>query len=193
MGHTTGESFVNVELSTHTKSELDPADLLSVLSEMKQGLVINTGLTGTGKSFSQIQFLKHLNETQELRIFTVEDPIEYVYTPVKSKIEQYEVGKDVASFAKGSNILANSYPDVLQISEMRDSETTAVAIEAALEMLIVTSLHVAAAEDAYERIIDNLPVDEVDYLSDDLAILPIVIVHHENRKIAKILKYCPRF
>lgn len=188
----TDSSFANVEFSPYTTSELDPADLLAVLSEMKSGMVVYSGSTGSGKSYSQMQFLNHLNENQELRIFTVEDPIEHVYTPVKSQIEQYEVGSDVASFAKGANILANAHPDVLQISEMRDSETTAVAIEAALEMLVVTSLHGSSPEGVYERIIENMPIDEVEDLIDDLAALQVVIVHHENRKIAKILKMDPR-
>jgi twitching motility protein PilT len=188
----TDNSFANLELSTHTITEIDPADLLTVLSTMKEGMVIYSGLTGTGKSYSQVQFLNHLNETQHLRIFTVEDPIEYVYTPVKSQIEQYEVGSDVPDFAKGANILANAHPDVLQISEIRDSETAAVAVEAALEMLIVTSLHASGAEDVYQRIVDSLPLDEVEDLLDDLAVLPIVVIHHENRKITKVLKLDPR-
>lgn len=183
---------MDVELSAHMKKKIDSSDLLNILSKMKIGIIVYSGTTGSGKSHSQMQFLNHLNETQKLRIFTLEDPIEYLYTPKKSKVEQYEVGSDVPSFPKGANILANAHPDVLQISEIRDSETLAVAIEAASEMLIVAAIYASAAEDVYQRIIDNLPLDEVEDLLDDLADLPIVIVHHEGRQISEIIRLDPR-
>lgn len=192
MGNVTDNSSLDDDFHLHTVTDIDPKDLMEVLSKMKSGIVVYSGFTGSGKSYSQMQFLNHLNETQALRIFTIEDPIEHVYTNKNSNFYQYEVYRDIADFPKGSCLLANGHPDVLQIAEMRDSETTAVAIEAALEMLIVTSHHMDSVEGAYKRIIDNLPQDEIETLSEDLAALPMVIVQLKSREITRIVKLDPR-
>lgn len=186
------------ELIAHEESEVSLDSLTETLDAMDAGIVVYTGPTGSGKSTSQMRFINHLNETRDLRIMTVEDPIEHLYSDGKSSITQYEAYKDVPSIPTGVRILSAAHPDVLQVAEIRDFETVARVLLAASSMLILTCFHSSAAEDVYDRLVEIIPSNsgiptslEIDFLG-VLNNTPIVVIQHEKQKIVKILKYIPQ-
>jgi twitching motility protein PilT len=186
------------ELIAHEVSEIALDSLTATLDAMDAGIVVYTGSTGSGKSTSQMRFINHLNETRELEIMTVEDPIEFTYKQEKCSIAQYEAGKDIPSIPTGVRILSAAHPDVLQVAEIRDFETAARIILAASSMLILTSLHASGPLAVYDRLVDFIPRNsglptsrEIDFV-EILNETPLVVVHHEKQKIVKVLKFTPK-
>lgn len=128
------------------------------LTELKRGLVIVSGATGTGKSTTIAALIEEINQQRTERIITLEDPIEYVFESKKSVITQRNVGEDVPDFAYGLRSAFRSDPDVLMIGETRDLETMALALSLAeTGHLIFSTLHVNTASGAIQRIIDSFP------------------------------------
>lgn len=128
------------------------------LTELKRGLVIVSGATGSGKSTTIAALIEEINQRRAERILTVEDPIEYVFENKKSVITQRNVGEDVPDFAYGLRSAFRSDPDVLMIGETRDLETMALALSLAeTGHLIYSTLHVTTASGAIQRIIDSFP------------------------------------
>lgn len=159
--------------------ELGVSRFISPIQYLDAGLIIFSGQTGVGKTTTAAGLIQTMHQTQELRIMTIEDPIEAHYGPGKSEITQWEVGKDAASMASGAQILSHCHPDVLQIGELRDSESAVIAIEAAQDILVLTSTHVSPPEDIYERISDLIPVGKDGKPVVTLDDLTVVIIHHE--------------
>jgi len=128
------------------------------LTELKRGLVIVSGPTGSGKSTTVAGMIEEINQQRAERIFTVEDPIEYVFENQKSVITQRTVGEDVPTFAQGLRSAFRSDPDVLLIGETRDLETIALSLSLAeTGHLVFSTLHVTTASGAIQRIIDAFP------------------------------------
>lgn len=128
------------------------------LPELHKGIVLVTGETGSGKSTTLAAMLDYINHTQKCHIVTLEDPVEYVYTPDKAAINQREVGKDTASFAAGLRASLREDPNVILIGEMRDRETIETAITAAeTGHLVFGTLHTGSAADAVDRIVQVFP------------------------------------
>ena len=126
--------------------------------DYSQGLVLITGETGSGKSTTLAAVLDRINHTQDKHILTLEDPVEYVYTPDRCVINQREVGKDTRSFAMGLRAALREDPDVILVGEMRDLETIETALTAAeTGHLVFGTVHTNSAADSIDRIVDVFP------------------------------------
>ena len=128
------------------------------LPDLHKGIVLVTGETGSGKSTSLAAMIDHINHTKQCHIVTLEDPVEYVYTPDLATINQREVGKDTQSFAIGLRASLREDPNVILIGEMRDRETIETAITAAeTGHLVFGTLHTGSAADSIDRIVQVFP------------------------------------
>jgi len=122
------------------------------------GLVLFTGAAGQGKSTSQASLIQFINERQARHIVTIEDPIEYVHVPMRSVIDQREIGRDTPSFAGALRHVLRQTPDVIQIGEMRDLDTMQAAMSIAeTGHLVLSTVHTHDAVQALVRIIDAFP------------------------------------
>lgn len=127
-------------------------------TDFKQGIVLVTGETGSGKSTTLACLLDKINHTQSKHIITLEDPIEYVYKPDKCIINQREIGQDTRCFRDGLNAILREDPDVILVGEMRNLSTIETALMAAeTGHLVFATLHTSSASDTIDRIIDVFP------------------------------------
>lgn len=125
-----------------------------------QGLVLITGETGSGKSTTLAAILERINQTKSLHILTLEDPVEYVYTPARCIINQREIGRDTGSFSAGLRAALREDPDVILVGEMRDLDTIQVALTAAeTGHLVFGTVHTNSAADSIDRIVDVFPAE----------------------------------
>jgi twitching motility protein PilT len=123
--------------------------------DLRQGLVIVTGVTGSGKSTTVASLLRHISASRRVRIITLEDPIEYVIGSVKALVSQRELGKHFGSFDEGLRSALREDPDILFVGEMRDRETAGLALTAAeTGHLVLSTLHTKDAKGAATRIVD---------------------------------------
>jgi len=129
-----------------------PANLLDLIREPR-GLIIVAGAAGQGKSTTARALLQNLNELMALRIVTIEDPIEYLFTEEKSQFEQREVGVDTESFSDGIRNAVRQDPDVVFLGEVRDRESILAGMQAAeTGHLVLTTLHADSVPQALERL-----------------------------------------
>ncbi len=141
--------------------ELRMPAALKKLADQSNGLVLVTGPTGSGKSTTLAAVVNEINRTSARHIITVEDPIEFVHTPIKSVTTQRQVGRHVETFAGALRSALREAPDVLVIGEMRDYETVHLGISAAeTGVLVFGTLHTNSASKAIDRLVDVCP-DEV--------------------------------
>ena len=137
-----------------------PQAVHSVLNE-KKGLVLVTGPTGSGKSTSLASMINKINRERAEHIITIEDPVEFVHSEIKSIISQREVGRDTVSFASALKGALREDPDILLLGEMRDYETISLALTAAeTGHLVFGTLHTSGAAETINRIIDAFPAEE---------------------------------
>jgi twitching motility protein PilT len=138
-----------------------PAELAERIAFLRDGLVVLTGPTGSGKTTTLAMVVNLLNQTGGYRIITVEEPIEYRFPPARnSLVTQREVGRDVLSFADGLRAGLRQDPDVLLVGEVRDRETAQIALSAAeTGHLVFTTLHTRDAKGAISRYADLFPQD----------------------------------
>lgn len=138
-----------------------PIDLARRLAFARDGLVILTGVTGSGKTTSLAMIVNLLNQTGGYRIITVEEPVEYVFPRAPhSVVTQREVGADVLTFADGLRAGLRQDPDVILVGEIRDRETAQMALSAAeTGHLVFTTLHTRDAKGAITRYADLFPQD----------------------------------
>src|SRR3954471_5554388 len=138
-----------------------PSDLAQRLAFFRDGLVIVTGATGSGKTTTLAMIVNLINQAGGYRIITVEQPVEYVFPKaLNSLVTQREVGGDVASFADGLKYGLRQDPDVILVGEIRDRETAQIALSAAeTGHLVFTTLHTRDAKGAISRYADLFPQD----------------------------------
>ena len=137
-----------------------PPAVHTVLGE-KKGLVLVTGPTGSGKSTSLASMINKINRERAEHIITIEDPVEFVHSEIKSIISQREVGRDTVSFASALKGALREDPDILLLGEMRDYETISLALTAAeTGHLVFGTLHTSGAAETINRIIDAFPAEE---------------------------------
>lgn len=135
-----------------------------------EGLILVSGVTGSGKSSTLAAMLKYVNEHRSLHIITIEDPIEYSFSPDKCIISQREIGIDVADFASALRFVVRQDPDCIMIGELRDRETMLAAIQAAeTGHLVLGSIHCNDAEQTFSRILEFFERGDHDFIRSSLA------------------------
>jgi twitching motility protein PilT len=149
-----------------------PAPLADRLAALRDGLVIVTGPTGSGKSTTLAMLVHRLNQAGGYRIITVEEPVEYVFPrAANSVVTQREVGADVLTFADGLKYGLRQDPDVILVGEIRDRETAQMALSAAeTGHLVFTTLHTRDAKGAVTRYADLFPQDVQQHVRSQLAL-----------------------
>jgi twitching motility protein PilT len=148
-----------------------PVEPLKRLSSLKRGLVLATGIAGSGKSTTLAAMIEYVNRTMNKHIITIEDPIEFRFEDKRSIVNQREVGPDVANFALALRQAVRQSPDVIFIGEMRDSETVSAAISAAeTGHLVFSTLHTVNAVQTVERIITFFPPHQHELVRLQLAL-----------------------
>jgi twitching motility protein PilT len=134
-----------------------PPKVLSLADE-ERGLVLVTGITGSGKSTTLAAMVDYINSNRAVHIITVEDPIEYAFKDRRSVINQREIGFDTTSFARALRASLRQDPDVILVGEMRDLETTEIALTAAeTGHLVLSTLHTIDAVETVNRIVALYP------------------------------------
>jgi twitching motility protein PilT len=134
---------------------------LADIAELRNGLVLMTGPTGSGKSSTQAAVIDIVNEKKHYHVVTIEDPIEYLHTHKNSTINQREVGHDTKDFPSALRAALRQAPKLILIGEMRDFETTEIALEAAeTGHLVLSTLHTIDASKTVDRIIGLYPKNE---------------------------------
>ncbi len=131
------------------------------IARMRQGLIIFSGATGSGKSTSMASLLNEINRDRYQHILTIEDPVEYVFTEQRCVISQRQVGIDVPDFARAMKAALREDPDVILMGEMRDPESIEIALTAAeTGHLVFSTLHAPNSADAITRMVSSFGGDE---------------------------------
>jgi len=150
---------IPTDIPTLSSLELPPQ--LAEIAQLRNGLVLVTGPTGSGKSSTQAAIINIINEQKHYHIVTIEDPIEYLHSHKNSTINQREVGHDTKDFPSAVRAALRQAPKVILIGEMRDFETTEIALEAAeTGHLVLSTLHTIDASKTVDRIIGLYPKSE---------------------------------
>ncbi|KPJ84941.1 hypothetical protein AMJ57_05030 [Parcubacteria bacterium SG8_24] len=153
---------------------MDDLDLPPVVQQMTgypHGLVLVTGPTGSGKSTTLASMIDSLNRRGAYHIITLEDPIEYIFTPVKSMVRQRQFEQDFTSFQEALKRILRQTPDIVMIGEMRDPETISAALTIAeTGHLVFATLHTYSAAQTIDRIVDAIPPDQRDQVRVQLAL-----------------------
>lgn len=135
--------------------------VLNRIAQTERGMVLVTGVTGSGKSSTMAAFVNAINGQYEKHIVTLENPIEFIHSDLKSSVTQREIGVDTESFRMGLRAALRQDPDVIMIGEMRDAETIDTAMKAAeTGHLLVSTLHTPDAQTTVMRIVAMFPPDE---------------------------------
>ncbi len=165
-----GAVFRVIPEKIKTVTELNlPTSILDMI-DCDRGLILVTGPTGSGKSTTLAAMIHHINMTREAHIITVEDPIEFVHTNVKSLVNQREVGSHTKSFANALKAALREDPDILLVGELRDLETIALALTAAeTGHIVFGTLHTNSAAKTIDRIIDVFPAGQQQQIRTMLA------------------------
>lgn len=138
--------------------DINLPDVIKGFTKLNNGLILVTGITGSGKSTTLASLIGEINQTQKKHIVTIEDPIEFVHQHNMSMINQREVGSDVNNFPDAVKAAMREDPDVLLVGEMRDLETISNAITMAESgHLVFGTLHTRSASETVDRIIDVFP------------------------------------
>ncbi|MGE3109537.1 MAG: type IV pilus twitching motility protein PilT [Phycisphaerales bacterium] len=155
---TVGLAMRAIKTKVPPLAQLNLPDVIARLTYLPRGLVLVTGDTGSGKSTTLAAMIQAMNERYRKHIITLEDPVEYVFQSNRCVLEQRELGADMPSFASGLKHALRQDPDIILVGEMRDLETTALAISAAeTGHLVLSTLHTVNASQTVERIIDMYP------------------------------------
>ena len=153
-----------------TLASLSLPQQLSEIAELRNGIVLLTGPTGSGKSSTLAAVIDIINQTKHYHVVTIEDPIEFLHVHKNSTINQREVGSDTKDFPSALRAALRQAPKVILIGEMRDFETTEIALEAAeTGHLVLSTLHTIDASKSIDRIIGLYPKNEEKVIRTRLA------------------------
>ncbi|HEX9692147.1 MAG TPA: PilT/PilU family type 4a pilus ATPase [Gemmatimonadales bacterium] len=156
------------EVPTFETLSLPP--VLAKIAERERGMVLVTGVTGSGKSSTMAAVINHINQTMNKHIVTLENPLEFLHRDLNSAVTQREIGPDTESFRMGLRAALRQDPDVILIGEMRDAETVDISMKAAeTGHLLISTLHTADAATTVARIIAMFPPEEQDVVRVRLA------------------------
>jgi twitching motility protein PilT len=160
-----------------TVDSLHLPGVLLRLAERRQGLILLTGPTGSGKTSTMAALIDIINARRREHIITIEDPVEYQHANRSSIVEQIEVGHDTPSFAHAVRAVLRQNPDVILIGEMRDAETMSAALTAAeTGHLVLSSLHTNDAAQTMSRILDSFPASNQSQIRQQLSLALLAVV-----------------
>jgi twitching motility protein PilT len=165
-------SIVLRKLETQVPScaDLSLPEAFYKIAYEKNGIVLITGATGTGKTTSLAAVINEINENSSVHIITLEDPVEYTHSQKQSTINQRELGKDFDTFASGLRAALRQAPKVILVGEMRDRESVEIALNASeTGHLVLSTLHTINAGQTINRIIGMFPTDEENQIRVRLA------------------------
>ena len=167
-GYAASLRLVPNEIRTIEELELPP--IIKIFSKLSQGFILVVGPTGHGKSTTLASLIDLINKERTEKIITIEDPIEYIFTPDKSVIDQREVYQDTFSFHKALRATFRENVNVIMVGELRDYETMSAAVTAAeTGHLVFASLHTNSASQTIERLIDSFPSNQQPQIRSQLA------------------------
>ncbi len=145
-------------------------DICMQICELKQGLVLVTGATGSGKTTTLASLLNHINNHRNEHIFTIEDPVEYIHKPSNCLVSQREVGLDTDGFSEALKSILREDPDIVLLGEMRDRESMDAALTLAeTGHLTFATLHTSGAVETISRIISAFDSAEKEQVRERLA------------------------
>jgi twitching motility protein PilT len=151
-------------------AELGHGPAVQRICELQRGLVLVTGVTGSGKSTTLAAMVKHISQRLAGVIITIEDPIEFVFANARSIIKQREVGSDTRSFAEALRHALRQDPDVILVGELRDTETISATVTAAeTGHLVLGTLHTIDAPKAIDRLVDAFSPEQQPQIIAQLA------------------------
>jgi twitching motility protein PilT len=156
------------EVPNFDKLGLPP--VLKTIADSERGMVLVTGVTGSGKSSTMAALVNHINATKHKHIVTLENPLEFLHRDIQCSVTQREIGVDTESFRMGLRAALRQDPDVILIGEMRDAETIDTAMKAAeTGHLLISTLHTPDAQSTVLRILAMFPPEEQDVVRVRLA------------------------
>ncbi len=159
-----------LETQIPTYAELGLPEAYRRVAMEKNGIVLVTGATGSGKTTSLAAVINDINEKYPVHIITLEDPIEYTHSQKKATVNQRELGKDFDSFANGLRASLRQAPNVILVGEMRDRESVEIALNAAeTGHLVLTTLHTTDASQTLNRILGMFSFEEENQVRTRLA------------------------
>ena len=165
-----GIVFRAIPMTILTVEELHLPLVLNQIALEPRGLVLVTGITGSGKSTTLAAMIQHINKNRDVHIITIEDPIEFMHRDMRALINQREVGGDTLAFSTALRSALRQDPDVILVGEMRDRETIETAITAAeTGHLVMSTLHTADAMGTINRIISMFPAYQQGQIRLELA------------------------
>jgi len=151
-------AFRTINSTPPTFDELGLPEIIKKVAERPRGLILVTGPTGSGKSTTLAAMIDYINSTRVEHILTIEDPIEFIHTSKKCVVHQRELGQDTKSMVNALKSALREDPDVILVGEMRDLETTKLALTAAeTGHLVLGTLHTSSASQTIDRIVDIFP------------------------------------
>ena len=153
-----------------TAEQLGLPETVLKVTENKQGLILVTGPTGSGKSTTLAAMINHINSTRSAHLITLEDPLEFVHQNIKCLVTQREIGEHTLSFNNALRATSRQDADIILVGEMRDVETISLAISCAERgQLVFGTLHTNSASKTIDRIIDAFPPDQQSQVRSMLA------------------------
>ena len=148
----------SIPYQARTLKELNLPAVLEEIALRPRGLILVTGITGSGKSTALAAMIQHINENRKANIITIEDPIEFLHRDINCHVNQREVGTDTATFAQALRRVLRQDPDVILIGEIRDLETLDTALKAAdTGHLVFSTLHTTDATQTINRVLSFYP------------------------------------
>jgi len=137
--------------------------VLAEVANAERGMILVTGVTGSGKSSTMAAIINHINQNQHRHVLTLENPIEFLHRDINCSVTQREIGVDTDDFRTGLRAALRQDPDVILIGELRDPETVDTAMKAAeTGHLLVSTLHTPDAVTTVSRIVSMFPPEEQD-------------------------------
>ncbi|MDH4944162.1 type IV pilus twitching motility protein PilT [Sulfurimonas sp. C5] len=172
-----GCAFRMIPIEIPSLEEYGNPPIFKELVKKEKGLILVTGPTGSGKSTTLASMLHEINLTERRHIITIEDPVEFVHTNIKSLFSQRDVGSNTKSFATALKYALRQDPDVILIGEMRDAETIGAALTAAeTGHLVFGTLHTNSAPSTINRIIDVFAGEEQAQVRAQLASSLVAVI-----------------
>mgnify|MGYP005748207599 CR=1 FL=1 len=165
-----GAVFRGIPASAFSLEELGLPEVIASLCMQTNGLMLVTGKTGSGKSTTLAAMVDYINSRRKAHIITIEDPIEFVHSRKRSLISQREVGQHTRTFASALRSALREDPDVILIGELRDLETTSLAVTAAeTGIMVLGTLHTNGAISTVDRLVNTFPLNKQNQVRSMLA------------------------